>query len=372
MKKHKILYGISGIGNGHTNRQAPIIEHFTKISDMVIFAYQESYKHYQEKFSNNPSVTVVPIDVPFWVGNATGLDFSATAQRNAGKDFITINCTAMARAEEILGKPDLVITDYEPVSAQYAYAMNAPLVTLDQQSKYLIGDFPPLLNGQAYQDEIVRLSMFFPKASARIACSFFTVPPKKEHTLDVQIFPSTLKDSITSLKRNPSKEQLSLLLYISSQRAFVQTHEEILRICQSLPKVQFHIFATGISLEDSSNIPDNVLLYEHGDPRFLNILATCNGIVTTAGHMLLSEAMYLGIPLYTIPLAVYEQHMNAFVIKKGNFGIMHHTIEREKLLFFIEHLEEFTQNIERDELYLLIRQAGQDKIISYLTTTFLS
>jgi hypothetical protein len=45
--------------------------------------------------------------------------------------------------QELIGKPDLVISDYEPISAQYAYASGTPLVTIDQQSKYLVGDYEP-------------------------------------------------------------------------------------------------------------------------------------------------------------------------------------------------------------------------------------
>jgi hypothetical protein len=37
---------------------------------------------------------------------------------------------AIAKALDKLGKPDLVVTDYEPISAQVAYATQAPLVTI--------------------------------------------------------------------------------------------------------------------------------------------------------------------------------------------------------------------------------------------------
>ncbi|HEU0051036.1 MAG TPA: glycosyltransferase family protein [Patescibacteria group bacterium] len=359
----KILYGISGIGNGHANRQAPIIEHFSRTSRMMIFAYQESYRHYAEQFKKNRSVTVVPVDVPFWAGNRKGLDFLATVGLNKGKDFLEINCKAMAQAEKQIGRPDLVITDYEPVCAQYAYAMNAPLVTLDQQSKYLIGDFPHQLGGQTYEDEIVRLSMFFPKADARIACSFFQVKEKKDIDKKVLIFPSTLKESITLLKRKPSK-YTSILVYLSSQRAFVQSFDEVVRICDKYPDAEFHLFVKGA---DTISAPKNsrVRIYEHGDPRFYKILETCSGIISTAGHMLLSEAMYLGIPVYAIPLAVYEQQMNAYVIDQNGFGISHPKVEKKKVREFVKNLAAYEKNIENDQAVLL-REPGQQKIIHFL------
>ncbi len=49
MTKRKILYGICGIGTGHTYRQLPIVEHFVGKGDrLVIFAYGESLDFYRE------------------------------------------------------------------------------------------------------------------------------------------------------------------------------------------------------------------------------------------------------------------------------------------------------------------------------------
>lgn len=72
----------------------------------------------------------------------------------------------MQRADEFLGRPDLVISDYEPVSAQYSYALRIPLVTVDQQSKYLLADSRemPTFGDLTPNEEIARLSLFFPKA----------------------------------------------------------------------------------------------------------------------------------------------------------------------------------------------------------------
>jgi len=360
----KILYGISGIGTGHTNRQLPLITHFARASKMVIFAYDESYRFYQALFRNTRNVTVIPIAIPFVAGGPEGLDFRATARVavNNNKDFLRINCKALAQAADLLGKPDLVVTDYEPLSAQYAYAYNAPLVTIDQQSKYLCGSFPPVLRGQSCKDEIMRLHMFFPRANARIACSFFNVQ-KKQNGTNVLIFPPTLKDSIQSLKRKPTTH--SLLFYISSQREFIQNARTILRIIAAQKNIHFHIFTRNASKFHKETLPPNVFVYEQGDPLFYSVLQKCAGIVSTAGHTLLSEAMYLGIPVYAIPLAVYEQQMNAHIIHKNHFGISHPTLDAKKLSFFVKNIPRFARAIEKDTRVLL-RRPGQDDIITYL------
>src|SRR3972149_4745327 len=104
----KILFGVSGIGNGHANRETPIIEELAKENRIMIFAHDDSLTVLTDRFGDNK---------------------------------------------------------------------NVPLVTSDQQSKFLFGDFPVTLGGFTYEDEVKRLSMFFPKADKRIACSFFRVAP---------------------------------------------------------------------------------------------------------------------------------------------------------------------------------------------------
>lgn len=366
----KILYGICGIGNGHTNRQLPLIEHFARKSRMMIFGYGESYAHFSTKFQSSDSIHVEEVAVPFYVGNHEGIDFEATANHplNRSRDFHRVNTHALAKAQNFLGKPDLVITDYEPVSAQYAYTHNAPLVTIDQQSKYLCGDFPEL-KGHSCRDEIARLLMFFPQADARIACSFFQVPPKENPDADVLLYPPILKESIAELRGDTVRKMNSVLVYISSQQEFIQPQEEIVRICAAQRDATFHIFARGITQKTGEG--ENVQTYEHGDPHFERVFSECGGIVSTAGHTLLSEAMHAGIPVYTVPLPLYEQQMNAEVIDKHGFGVSHPRIDEDRLEDFVGRLPQFTKAI-RDDKKVLLRGPSQQSIIQYLAQRFLS
>lgn len=367
MKKQKILYGVCGIGNGHTQRQLPLIEHFSKNADIVIFTYDSSYDFYIEHFKSNPNITVLNVAVPFYVGNSQGIDFEATEKLAKNKkDYAGINGRAIASAEKIIGTPDLVISDYEPTSADYAYKHKVPLVTIDQQSKYMVGEFPLELNGLTYVDEVARLKMFFPKASARIACSFFDVIRNKNKD-EVLMFPPIIRDSVISTENDPSSP-ISVLVYFSSQKEFPQSLEDVVEICSCMPDANFHIFVpnkkAGLSFK-------NVAFYEHGDEKFGDILRSCRGIISTAGHTLLSEAMYLGIPVYAIPLAVYEQQMNAEVITINSFGIKSKTINKEELRYFMSNLSKFREAIKKDKSVLL-RGDGKKKIIEFIESKYLS
>ncbi len=346
----KILYGICGIGNGHLFRQLPILNQLIKRGhEVTIFGYGASFAYCQKM----PHVHTFKVAVPYYKGCSAGLDFEASIALNQENVF-PINCEAMAKAHRVMGRPDLVISDYEPVAAQYAYAWDAPLVTIDQQSKYMMGSFPPILGGQHYVDEVMRLRMFFPKAAARIACSFFDVP-----RLDMEegyLAAPPLREELAQLGRKAKKN--CLLVYVSIQNT---SPMDWITLFKMFPSMEFHVFLPQGSLE----IDENVTTYPHGHGNFNHLLTTCSGLISNAGHSLLSEAMHLGIPVLALPLPLYEQQMNAHVIDANTFGISTAELNKDVLTHFIDSLNTFSHAIATDQKVLL-KHNGTERILSIL------
>lgn len=384
MHKAKILYGVCGIGMGHTYRQLPLLDNLAAEAQIVLFVYGESLAFYAKHFADNANVSVVPVSVPFYVGDKKGLDFTETARRIAadkarGVDHEAINLAAMATAQRLFGgdgKPDLVVSDYCPVSAQYAYAHGAPLVTIDQQSKYLAGDYTEELGGTTCLDEVARLRLFFPQADARIACSFFDVEKNPHARENVLIVPPVIKPAIVDLKKRRRKtaQTNSVLVYISSQRDFVQPIEEVLQVLAKAPEFRFTVFVKELPESLALSAPaiaPNVKLRRHGDPRFLDHLAECKAIVSTGGHSLVSEVMYLGIPAYLIPLAVYEQQVNSHVVGRNGFGVCAETLNVAELRCFLANLDGYAENIRKDRK-VLVRGSAERRILNLLKRRFLA
>jgi uncharacterized protein (TIGR00661 family) len=350
----QILYGICGIGHGHVYRQLPLLTHLALSHRIAIFAYGESLTFCQNHFAHNPNVTIIKVAVRFYVGGPDGIDMKATAiHPHNQQDFDAINAAAMAQVDNLFGAPDLVITDYEPICAQYAYTHNVPLITLDQQSKYLSGDFPPELNNTTYGDEVARLRLFFPTATQRVACSFFDVAQQPDALENVTIIPPILRAELINLKRQLNHDKPRILVYFTSQEGFKQSLPDILDILASQGNVHFDV----ICKESIINLSANVTIYPKNTGAFESLLAQCHGIISTAGHGLLSEAMHLGIPVYAMPLDIYEQQANAHIINQGAFGLSSPTLNAPDLQKFISNLSQFSQNIANGRTYLL-RQDG--------------
>jgi uncharacterized protein (TIGR00661 family) len=205
------------------------------------------------------------------------------------------------------------------------------------------------------------------------------IPIKKKSSVDsveaigdeVLMFPPILKDSVLDMENVPTKPT-SILVYFSSQKEFPQSLEDVISICSKKTEVQFRIFLPLIvrNLEPGYVIPKNITLYKHGDENFMDILKNCSGIISTAGHTLLSEAMHLAIPVYAIPLAVYEQQMNAEVIDKNGFGIRSENINEETLAQFISKISQFRDAIKVDKTVLL-KGNGREQITKYIESKYL-
>lgn len=361
----KILFGICGIGNGHYNRQLPILCHLLqKGHRIMVFTYGEGLIFFNERFPQHMNLTVIPVANPYYVGTPEGLDFEKTALSEKNTiDFCSINSFAMHRATKEFGCPDLVISDYEMVSAQYAYTKGASLVTLDQQSKYLVGDFPRMLHGTSYIDEVERLLLFFPKTIQRIAVSFFKVPfSHLSKDRNVEIFSPMIRPEIIAAKGREKSKQPSILVYVTAQQLGNQPINEWINTIRTVLPQNFeaHIF-----LPKRLNLPateSRLYFYHHGNPRFDPLLIDAHGIVTTAGHTLLSEAMYLEKPVYALPLPLYEQQLNAHTIAQGGFGIREDNLTAQGLRTFVENLEIYANNIRNDTVFLL-KEPGNTLIL---------
>lgn len=366
VKQKKILWWVCGIGNGHTYRQLPLIEHFAKTHRIVIFWYDASYKFFSSHYKKHKNISVVAVKIPFYGTLKDWLDFHP---KHTSPHYEQINGDAMATAQKLIGKPDLVISDYEPISAQYAYAHRAPLVTIDQQSKYLSSAFPEYIWDYSLLDERMRLRMFFPVAHTRIACSFFTIPQGEKTDEKVVSFPSIIRDEVIKMKTKKTGKKKSVLVYLSINKRLHQSVNTIEDVLAKHEDTMFHLFVPTSYKAPAGR--KNVKIYTQWDTIFDTILAQCDGIISTAGHSLLSEAMYLGIPVYAMPLALYEQQMNGLMIASNGYGISAPTLDSKKLGYFLEHLPEFTREI-KSKKNLMFHTSGKQQIIAFLEDTFLS
>lgn len=333
----KILIGICGIGNGHVNRQKAIIDNMVKYNVKIVIA---TTKKYFDFFNNTyPDIKIVIVDIPWIVCNNNGIDFKSTEKTylnnkvNQFESFLKFSIeVTSAFGEEY---PDIIFTDYEPNVAQYAYAINRPLICLEQQSKFLALDFENI-NEYSINEEKSRLLYFFPKAEKRYVSSFSPIEEDNKYNIEV-LPPIILKSKKKKVIEN------KVVVYFSPYSSDSVQYSKILDLIKNYKEYKFYIYT---DLDFKNYKKYNNLIFKSIDNKFKDDLCNCLFIISTSGHQLISEAIDLDLPMYIFPLDTFEQNYNCFIVEKYSLGKKISNFDSEEFNEFLNAIEEYKINIK--------------------------
>ncbi|WP_420151332.1 glycosyltransferase family protein, partial [Spirosoma sp.] len=163
-------------------------------------------------------------------------------------------------------------------------------------------------------------------AEELLALSFDKQPDAPSHR--VRIVPPLLRQEVTELK--PSNGNF-LLAYVTQPGLKI----ELLKAHQQHPAIPMDAFHAGTNLADEPI--DETLTYHAIDgKRFLEFMAHCKAIVTTAGFESVCEAAYLGKPALMIPQSNhYEQACNAIDGQRAGVGVAATCFDLDLLLTYL-------------------------------------
>ena len=338
-----ILYGICGFGNGHVARSSAVLKALlARGHHLAVFGFDSSEDYI---LTNHPDIPLFRIKVPvLHPSRQTGLDFGAIAVDSANHyaDGISTNYRAMQSALDYFGgTPDLVISDYELVAAEFAYATLTPLVSIDQHSKFAGFNFPPIGEYTRLED-YSRLNLFFPQAAARYACTFFEVGYPPNPQFPVTLIPPILRNEVINLATSTMPNEI--LFYISSFARIRTPRDEIHAILRQFPEKTFHIFPY-----ETNKTTANLHFHEFSRDLFLEILGRAEAVIATAGHTLLSELAYLQKPALTIPADSFDQQTCAQVIQQNGLGLSTELFTVDTLAKFFANLPAYRENLQNGQ-----------------------
>jgi uncharacterized protein (TIGR00661 family) len=337
----KVLIGVCGHGYGHSSRQLEIARRLVSQGCQVrILTFGKGYDFFAHtEFHDRRHEVFVP-----WIDCAArGIRWARTLRLN-WRDAVPgllRNRRVFAALRRDGFRPDVCVSDYEPVTAWLARRLRIPLVTVDQQSKFLgfqIGS----LAGMSREEERSRLAVFFPVAAKRIATSFYRVDVPRDPRFDVELLPPIIRHDVAALVDRPRPRREGLVLVYLSSYMKVNSFVELTALTGVLARKsqwRFRVYSQEVT---SAHIPfPNVEVRPTLGKEFLDDLAGACALVCTAGHTLLSEAMALGVPVLTVPLFTYDQHLCAQVISEAGVGLGVPEISERALDEFLSRLDEF-------------------------------
>lgn len=332
----KLLIGICGIGNGHINRQSCVISELMKNNDtsILIATQKEKIGVLSEKF---PKIKIIEINIPWISCNEKGIDYydSLKKYNNNNIDQFKKFLEFSIEVEKYFkGKPDIVISDYEPNVAQYAYSSSIPLICMEQQAKFLYLDEINIKNN-SIKEEKYRINYFFPKFNKRIISSFFPISIKNDDiTITTPIISKIIRTNI---------EESKIIVYFSPY-SDSEDYISILNVIKHIKEYNFYIYSKNKDIYEKKFKYDNLFFYDF-DNSFKESLSNAAALLTTGGHQLISEAISINLPILVFPLNTYEQKYNALMVEKYELGRYARNISKKIIIKFLKNIDIYSKNI---------------------------
>lgn len=331
VKRKKIFYCVCGEGMGHAIRTGVIVEELEKKYDIYLFAGDRAYKYLDNKFKN-----VFEIGV-----------FNSVYEDNQIKNKKTFVKGLKENPENIkLGykilykqyhkiKPCIIVSDFENYSNVLSNLLNIPLISIDNihMITQTAIDYPSKHKIDMLKAKtVIKFYIYNPKI--HILTSFF-FPPVREGKNAV-IYPPVLR-----------KEILELNVENKGHVFVYQTSNCNYKLIEQLKQLNEKFIVYGFN-EDGED--ENVRFRSFNEDVFFDDLRTSKAIITNGGFTLISEAIYLKKPIFSIPvIGQFEQTLNGFYIEKLGFGEYHEDMSNEKIENFLKNLPKYEKNLAKNE-----------------------
>ncbi|WP_067869278.1 MJ1255/VC2487 family glycosyltransferase [Neptuniibacter marinus] len=295
----KVLYGVQATGNGHITRARVMAPALEKAGVDVDYLF--SGRNPEELFNMEP----------FGAYQCRqGLTFYMEGSKvNQWKTFTGNNPIKLVRDIFALNldQYDLVITDFEPVTAWAAKLKGVPSVGIAHQYAFLHA-LPDSKTGFIFRHQI---KSFAPaKVSVGIHWHHFN------HAICPPLIQAPLFD--------PVKSDNKVVVYLP--------HDNVDQICRALQlytECEFFVYAR----VDKATDDGNMHVRPFSRDGFHRDLSDCSGVICNSGFGLLSEAIQYGKKILTLPqVGQAEQESNAEILEYLGLGVVIDSLQSERLV----------------------------------------
>jgi uncharacterized protein (TIGR00661 family) len=297
----RIVYGVSGEGSGHSSRARVVAAHLEARGHRVtIVSYGRGYENLHDRFD---------------VFQTEGLHIATRDNEVSKRRTFLDNLQRLPQGHRKLNAikkdlfqddpPEVVLTDFEPMTAYLAHHYDRPLVTIDNQHRLRYMTYPcpaDLKADQLLTENIIRAMV--PRPDVSLVTTFYFGETRNDRTF---LFPPLLRDEVMDLV--PAEEGHVLVYLTSGFSSFLDS-------LRTFKRERFVVYGCGPDREEGH-------LHFKAPSRegFLQDLAGCKAVMATAGYTLITEALHLHKPYLALPMrGQFEQEINAFFLEQSGYG----------------------------------------------------
>lgn len=328
--KPKVLFVVQGEGRGHMTQAISLRQLLEKNGFEICAALvgTSEQRVVPEFFTNRFSgIPVVRMQSPnFATKNNRGIQLGKTAWQNLKRFRTYLRSAKLLRKKVEEFRPDIIINFYEPICGLYAKITNKnsrpPIVCIAHQ---YLGEHPEFKFPEKHFTDrwfLKNYTRFTASGAERLlALSFYPLQnavEKKVHVVppllrrEVKVIAATANDASKINKRG------YYLCYLvnSGYRVDIENwHKKNPGIC-------LHVFTDMVSEKEMIEVHENLFFHKLSDTKFLEYMAGCDGLISSAGFESICEAFYLDKPAFMVPVeGHFEQLCNGHDALRAGAGI---------------------------------------------------
>lgn len=311
MKNRTYLLAVQGEGRGHLMQCLSVYEMLTSRGHDVccIVVGLPTDRVLPEFFRRRIGCPLVTLGSPGFVkrgGRSISLLLSLWRVLTRLPDHVS----SLRRFDRLVTyhRPDAIVNFYEPLAGLHGWLRPGPSrrISIAHQYVYLHEGYDIPGSGR-WQQFLLRAFTRLTSAGSdrRLALSIVDMPASRDVRL--RVVPPILRREVMDLR--PSDEGFVLVYLVNSGYM-----SDILRWHAAHPDVRLHCFTDdeGVRARDGRQyrVDDTLTFHAIDDRLFLEMLACCRAVVTSAGFETVCEAMLLGKPLLTVPVEGHREQLS--------------------------------------------------------------
>jgi len=305
-----IHFSLAGEGRGHAARARTLIDELRKKHSVTVHTFGDAYSFLSPLYAGTDvGVEEIP-GLRFCYDGRGRVDYLRSAASNVGVLLEIARAARRLRRRLERDSVDLVLTDFEPALPRAARAAGVPVLGVDHQSVLAYADLRDLpfhlRRHAAFLGAFVK--RWTPRPTLRVSSSFYRPRLRPGATEPVRFVGVLLREAV---REAIPTEGDHLLAYV--RKGTPAAALEVLRRAPLPVRVYGRAdLAAGGAIQPMT-------VSERG---FLDDLASCKGVVSTAGNQLVGEAIHLGKPVLAMPEpGNREQEINAWFLDRSGAGI---------------------------------------------------
>ena len=330
----KILFLVQGEGRGHLTQAIALGQILRKADHEIVgaMAGKSVGRIIPTFFIEQVQTPVYQFDAPGIVYNANGKGMNlgrtlATLLSNSPKYFRALRFINRIVSET---RPDVIICFYETYGGIYnfLYRSKVPMICIAHQYLLLHPKFIFPENSR-FNKFIINLNSRITSllSTKRLALSFREIESRND--LKITVVPPLIREEVLNLKSTCGDFFLVYMTHHSMSKKIIDWHI-------GHPDVSLHCFWDNAEAAEVFQFDETLTFHRINSEKYLNMLASCRALVTTAGFESVCEAIYLGKPVMMVPVPNhFEQECNALDGVISGAGVRCRTFDLSVILEYL-------------------------------------